>query len=614
MSTYEQLRGARLKFLDQDPANANDGQVWYNSTTGKDRVQGIGSGAWSSGANLPWSARDSSGFGTQTAGVIFGGPTPSYVNNAVEYNGIGYTSATNVPQAIGGLDSDGPQTAGLTAGGNTPGSSPLNQIISLDYDGTSWTSNSNLNLKRTGHATVGNTAAQTAAIAISGEGTPTSTTTTSEYDGSSWSAGAAVPGWAQGTSGGGTTSAAFVNGCVNDGDGTLDYNGTSWSSGNNSNHQHNYGGAGGLATDGVTFGGSTATPPSPARTAQLERYDGTSWTSDASMVEARSNNHGKSTINGPAILTAAGNPGPPGFTNKSEEYNFGNVTITPAAWSSGGNLNTTRRNLAGTGIQTAALAIGGEVPRTGKTESYDGSSWSEVNDLNTARNTFAGAGSQTAAIVFGGEAPGPSTNTESWDGTSWTEVNDLNTGVRSGGGFGTQTAAVAMGGFDPSPARTDVTETWNGTSWTTSPNSLPAANQLMAGMGTQTAGVSLGGSNPAVPGIGTSTNEWNGTSWTSSGSLNNSFSGAATSGTQTDGLAYAGNYTGSTEAYNGSTWSTRPSMSTGRTSSAGLMQNSTSSAGLSAGGYASTADTNVTEEFTGETTSANPAQSLTTSS
>jgi hypothetical protein len=37
-------------------------------------------------------------------------------------------------------------------------------------------------------------------------------------------------------------------------------------------------------------------------------------------------------------------------------------------------LNTARRILAGAGIQTAALAFGGN-PITGATEEYDGTSW-----------------------------------------------------------------------------------------------------------------------------------------------------------------------------------------------------------------------------------------------
>src|SRR6056300_48158 len=60
---------------------------------------------------------------------------------------------------------------------------------------------------------------------------------------------------------------------------------------------------------------------------------------------------------------------------------------TVNAWSTGGSLNTSRENIGGSGIQTAALAFGGYAPGAGapvgNTESYNGSSWTEVADLTT---------------------------------------------------------------------------------------------------------------------------------------------------------------------------------------------------------------------------------------
>ena len=95
MSTYEQLRGARLKFLDQDPANASNGQVWYNSTTGKDRVQGIGGAAWSASASVITARMGHGGAGTSDAALAFGGSvTPFHQpqNKTEEYNGSGWSS------------------------------------------------------------------------------------------------------------------------------------------------------------------------------------------------------------------------------------------------------------------------------------------------------------------------------------------------------------------------------------------------------------------------------------------------------------------------------------------------------------------------------------------
>jgi hypothetical protein len=56
---------------------------------------------------------------------------------------------------------------------------------------------------------------------------------------------------------------------------------------------------------------------------------------------------------------AAGGLGPPspGFSNLTEEYNSTIFSPATGAWASGGNLNTARYYLSGTGTQTAGLRI-----------------------------------------------------------------------------------------------------------------------------------------------------------------------------------------------------------------------------------------------------------------
>jgi hypothetical protein len=52
-------------------------------------------------------------------------------------------------------------------------------------------------------------------------------------------------------------------------------------------------------------------------------------------------------------------------------------------------MNTARQNLAGAGIQTAALAFGGDTPPVSSaTEEYDGATWTSSNPLNTARRSL----------------------------------------------------------------------------------------------------------------------------------------------------------------------------------------------------------------------------------
>jgi hypothetical protein len=60
----------------------------------------------------------------------------------------------------------------------------------------------------------------------------------------------------------------------------------------------------------------------------------------------------------------------------------------------------------------------------------------QLHSLNTARANLAGCGLQTAALAFGGNAPGNRVATESWNGTSWTSVNSMNTGREALGGVG----------------------------------------------------------------------------------------------------------------------------------------------------------------------------------
>jgi hypothetical protein len=95
----------------------------------------------------------------------------------------------------------------------------------------------------------------------------------------------------------------------------------------------------------------------------------------------------------------------------TEEYNG-------ATWAAGGTLNTARNVLAGVGIQTAALAFGGDIPpNTAATEEYDGTSWvTSPGSLSTARRSLSGCGIQTAALGFGGYTTTGQSATEEWTG------------------------------------------------------------------------------------------------------------------------------------------------------------------------------------------------------
>ena len=96
--------------------------------------------------------------------------------------------------------------------------------------------------------------------------------------------------------------------------------------------------------------------------------------------------------------------------------------ITGGSWSSGGDVNTARIQIAGAGVLDSGLIFSGEAPpgKQAITESYNGTSWTEVADLNTARDGATGFGaSNSDALCCGGEVgpPGNTNNTELWDGS-----------------------------------------------------------------------------------------------------------------------------------------------------------------------------------------------------
>jgi hypothetical protein len=240
------------------------------------------------------------------------------------------------------------------------------------------------------------------------------------------------------------------------------------------------------------------------------------------------------------ISQVAGDPPAPAegdvwYNTSTYKLKVRGSSAAAGSWATGGSLNTARR-LAGaraSGIQTASLAFGGEVPSvTGATESYNGSTWTEVNDLNTARYFGAGAGTQTAALMIGGEPPS-SALTESWNGTSWTEVGDLNTARGRFAANGTQTSALAYGGWSPNLA---VTESWNGTSWT-EVNDLATARRALSGAGADnTSALAITGF-----GITTDTEQWNGAAWTEVNNVNTERNEAAGSGTVSTAILSGGN-------------------------------------------------------------------------
>ena len=291
-------------------------------------------------------------------------------------------------------------------------------------------------------------------------------------------------------------------------------------------------------------------------------------------------------IRGLTIHTVAGDPSPlttGDIWYSSTTRKIRGAKLAAGAWAAGGDLNTSRYNLTGCGLQTAALTFGG-TGGTQLTESYDGSSWTEVNAMSDARTqTTSGQGTQTAALVAG-ENASPYLATEEWNGTSWTAGGDIADAVAFRSGAGTQTAGLVFGGgtIDPNQTPQTSTEEYNGSAWTEG-GAMNTGRIYFAGGGVQTAALAFGGNNTAV-----ANNElYNGSTWTEIGDLNTARKqlAASTNGTSTAMLAMTGTVPGVTanvEEFDGVAWAEQANVSTGRQ---GLSGAGTSAAGLAISGY-----------------------------
>jgi hypothetical protein len=613
MSTYQELKGLKVKYLSSDTSGdrAIEGEVFYNSPSGK-VASHIAAGAWSAGSNLITGRNDLAGFGTQTATACFGGVDATAVSNDTEeYNGFGWSAGEDMPSAVYEHAGTGTLTAGLSVGGTLPGAITN---VTNEYDGTDWAAGGNYPAATIRLQACGT---QTAALAAGG-GTPPISAVVCEYNGSAWTANPSPSGDLPAAiqyhrmTGILTSAVSFGGGPSGPVTGaTATYNGTAWTAqtATLNDTRSRLGGAGETDSSSVAFGGFA-----PNGTVNTELWDGSSWTEVGNMGTARYALAGTGTKS-----SALGSGGyTSGRLSATEEWNISISTTTAAAWSSGEALNQIRRVGAGTGTQTSGMIFGGLDTSTalGHTEQYDGTDWTEVGDLNTARGKLgsATAGSQTAALGFGGSTSEPSNpaivnNSEEFNGTSWSEGDNLNTARYVIAGAGTQTAGLGFGGYTTSTNR-DESEEYNGTSWSEGDN-LNTARGYLAGCGTQTAGLAIQGFQDGGEGEVSKVEEYNGTSWTEVTNAPFTSRKNCAAGIQTNAITFAGhNNRTDVVGYDGTTWSTRPSMATGRDFASGF---GTATAAVCAGGDGGTPGdegVNTVEEFTGDTSALGTAKTI----
>jgi hypothetical protein len=278
------------------------------------------------------------------------------------------------------------------------------------------------------------------------------------------------------------------------------------------------------------------------------------WSSSGPLINARRSVRGAGTTSaGLAVGGCAGDG--TSVTAATEEY-------SGSGWATGGSLNTARFSgaCAVNAPQTAALyGLGSTGTVTNVTEEYDGTSWTTTNTASQSRFSVTGFGIQTAAVAAGGN-PGPDyvTSVEHYDGSSWTGGTALPAKRAYLGGFGLQTAGVVAGGSTQSPATPNATATafeYDGSSWTATPN-MPATGIVFGTAGIQTDGLVFAGNTASV----NKAYSYNGTTFAEAANLANSDFTRAGAGSGTSAFAAGGDNPGapnsgvsSTEEFNKST-------------------------------------------------------------
>jgi len=484
--------------------------------------------AWTAGGSLNTSRYNIAPAGIQTAAIGAGGykspASPQFVTNAESYDGSSWTAITAMPESKAWAAGAGTQTAALISGGSTP---PVS-ATSLLWNGSAWTAGGTMNTARSGIAGAG---LSTAAIVY---GNSTSNVI-EEYDGSVWTTSPATMSnslFGRNSATNGTISAGLMFSGTNPPStasaATEEYNSNInaftaavWTSGGNMpKPKYNQAGAGtqtaALSSGGYNFTDNDGQP-------SIE-YDGTSWGNSAPL-RAGSDNYAAGFGTQTAGVVAGGFdiPVAGGTVANTEEYNG-------SSWTTANNMNTARfqGGSGGSGILTAGLVSGGRIYETSSNsnavEEYDGTDWTSGGNLPIALHDGTTFGTQTASVYVGGTdnlSPNVSySHTLLYDGSSWTSGNNFFRPNFNSDGGGTQTSAVMCGGrtsapgagpppFTTAPVSGGMTAEWDGSNWiSTASLSNFRQGASMAKNGTTSAGLVFGGNDGSAPGSFSATEEY----------------------------------------------------------------------------------------------------------
>jgi hypothetical protein len=325
MADYKNIKGFNIQYLDSDPPNPIEGQMWFNSTTQTLKgaeVGGITAGTWSSAGSLNTARSGGAGSGTTTAAITAGGISGTRLGNVELYNGSTWTETTDINQnrQVAGSSTYAPNSATLIFGGDAFPVAPQSANTE-SWNGTSWTELNDLNTGRYGPGGLG--ASSSSALAFGGVG-PGITAVTESWNGTSWTE---VNDLNTGRYGGGAIGGTSTAGIYAGGFNTVQvnnvesWNGTSWTEIAEINSAKVDLRAAGIQTSGIVFGGETAGSPVVANT---EFWDGSSWTELNDLATARRNL--SSGVGSSSSALAIGGGTPP-VTAATEEWTAPDILV-----------------------------------------------------------------------------------------------------------------------------------------------------------------------------------------------------------------------------------------------------------------------------------------------
>ena len=299
-----------------------EGQMWFNSSSSLLKVYGqsVPTGTWATGTNLNTSRQEGSTSGIQTASIVGGGYTTTYVANTETYDGTSWTEVSDMNAARGGMAPSvrGSTTATFAAGGAPNPSPPTSNNVEF-WNTSSWTEGTNMNTARSNGAGAGT---QTSGLVYMGY-YPTYQTNTETWDGTSWTEVSDLNNAGYGSACIGTQTAALATGRA--GNPTKakveEWNGTSWTNKTDQNTGRFGTGGAGLNTDALMFAGNE----NPGSSAKTEHWDGTSWTELADLGTGSPAYQAGCGASAGLALRTNGDPTP---TNLVEEWTADNGILT----------------------------------------------------------------------------------------------------------------------------------------------------------------------------------------------------------------------------------------------------------------------------------------------